>query len=276
MVPNDKETLVLLYGKGKKDTNTSMHSMRGRNFSPTQNFLMESITSRDRLHESELLPHDHFHSPSNTRNEIIPISPEMHYENYRILSEGRKSGEDQKEMHNIEIINKPKSALSGLKSKRYFSMPRARNRSRHSINSSRSGIPTYFRDAAELLTSRILKQIKISFDRIKQHALGMLISFKFIDIKHEELRRKRIPQENIIQPYNKNEKVMNIPLQITKNPEIRSKKYYFSLILSPKSKFRTISPTEFLSNSNEYGKLKESNDTIFSFGTSKDNSFIFL
>ena len=36
-----------------------------------------------------------------------------------------------------------------------------------------------------------------------------------------------------------------------------------------KHKHRGVSPTEFVTNNEDFGKLKESNDTIFSFGTSK-------
>lgn len=34
-------------------------------------------------------------------------------------------------------------------------------------------------------------------------------------------------------------------------------------------KKRVVTPTEFLTNNDEFGRLKESNDTIFSFGTSE-------
>lgn len=36
-------------------------------------------------------------------------------------------------------------------------------------------------------------------------------------------------------------------------------------------KSRVVTPTEFLSNNDEFGRLKESNDTIFSFGTSNNH-----
>jgi len=32
---------------------------------------------------------------------------------------------------------------------------------------------------------------------------------------------------------------------------------------------RDVTPTDFLSNNDEYGRLKESNESIFSFGTSR-------
>lgn len=42
-----------------------------------------------------------------------------------------------------------------------------------------------------------------------------------------------------------------------------------------KSTVRGVSPTEFVTNLEDYGRLKESNDTIFSFGTSKKGKFKF-
>jgi hypothetical protein len=83
MIPNDKDTLMLLYGTKKQNPNTSIQSMRGRNLNLHQQFLSESISSRDKLYESLYV------SPTTQklRNEGA-ISPELNYENYRFMSEG--------------------------------------------------------------------------------------------------------------------------------------------------------------------------------------------
>ena len=165
MIPSDKETLRLLYGK-KKEQNSSVPGMRGRNLSPSQKFLLESISSLDKLQDSVYIsPTSH-----NLKAENL-ISPELNYESHRFMSEGEGSPQEKK-IKNIEIMPKPKSALSKFQSHRYFSMPKARNRSKHSISSTRSGIPTYFKDAAKLLKSRLLKQIKKTFDTLHQFSNG--------------------------------------------------------------------------------------------------------
>jgi hypothetical protein len=84
MIPNDKDTLMLLYGSKKQNPNTSIQSMRGRNMNPHQQFLTESISSRDKLNESVILA---FPTTQKLRNEGV-ISPELNYENYRFMSEG--------------------------------------------------------------------------------------------------------------------------------------------------------------------------------------------
>lgn len=49
-------------------------------------------------------------------------------------------------------------------------MPRINNFEGSKLNSSKYQMPTYFKDAAELLTSRILRQIHKSFYIIKNFA----------------------------------------------------------------------------------------------------------
>ena len=127
-------------------------------------------------------------------------------------------------MHNIEVVNKPKSALSGFKGKRYFSMPRIRDRSRHSVNSSRSGIPTYFKDAADLLTSRLLKQIHKSFNRIKEHAEGKFQDLMEVDMKIKQIKENGKYDRTVIQPFNKNERVIDGPLQIKGKVDLSNKR----------------------------------------------------
>jgi hypothetical protein len=173
MLPNDKETLLLLYGKGRNEHDISVQSMRGRNLSPSQQILMDSISSRDRMYDSEYIVRDHYASPTHAMTQgQMPVSPEINYEHYRVMSEGRESIGEPKEIHNVQVLNKPRSALSGLKDKRYFSMPKARKRSRQSVSSSRSGIPTYFKDAAELLASRLIKQLRKNFDKLRLYSEG--------------------------------------------------------------------------------------------------------
>ena len=102
---------------------------------------------------------------------MFTVSPEINYESYRLMSEGRSSTEKQ-DIDFHERFTKSKSALSGIKSKRYFSMPRDHKNSKNSISSSRTGIPSYFKDAAELLVSRIEKQLRKYFNIIKSHSYG--------------------------------------------------------------------------------------------------------
>lgn len=252
MIPNDKDTLMLLYGSKNNNPNNSIHSMRGRNLSPSQQFLMESISSRERLHESVYI------SPTTQklRNEGA-ISPELNYENYRFMSEGRASPHEGKDMHNIEMTKKPKSALGDASSKRHMSMPKIRTMSKHSMSNSRIGIPTYFKDAAELLISRLLRQVGKNFDIIKSFANGKL--FNYLTYKERKIQQMREEsQVDIIQPSNKN-------IRIYERPQRTS-------IDNLKQKRRGLTPTEFLSNTDEYGRLKDSNESIFSFGTSKRNN----
>ena len=58
MLPNDKETLLLLYGRIKnrrsKENNYSMQKNRNnyRDMSPMQQVLLSSVNSRDKLYDS--------------------------------------------------------------------------------------------------------------------------------------------------------------------------------------------------------------------------------
>lgn len=174
MIPSDKETLLLLYGRGRNAHNTSVQSMQGRTVSPNNHALLESVSSRDKLYESEYGKRENYGSPTNpVGGKMLPISPELNYDSCRILSEGRASTENQENEHNFQNL-RPKSSMSTFKNTRYFSMPRARERSKHSISSSRVGIPSYFKDAAELLVSRVLKQMKRHFDHLKRYSDGKL------------------------------------------------------------------------------------------------------
>ena len=158
--------------KNKHEHETSQQSLRGRNFSPTNQLLLESITSKDRMFEYDARKREMFASPTNNiAGKMFTISPDLNYDNHRLMSEGRSSSE-KNEIDYIERFNKSRSALSGIKGKRYFSMPRTHKNSKHSISSSRIGIPSYFKDAAELLLSRIEKQYRKYFNMLKTHCDG--------------------------------------------------------------------------------------------------------
>jgi len=151
--PNDKDAHKLAYGK-QKDQDNSVGIMRGRNLSPSQQFLLESISSLDKLQDSVMVSPASYHLKSEN-----PISPELGCENHRFMSEGSPGKTIDHKSEN-KLISKPKSSLSRLGGSRYFSMPKIRARSKLSRSNSRSGMPTYFKNAAELLKSRILKQIQ--------------------------------------------------------------------------------------------------------------------
>ena len=184
MLPNDKETLLLLYGRIKnrrsKENNYSMQKNRNnyRDMSPMQQVLLSSVNSRDKLYDSWRTQGYNFASPSNDfpGNKLL-VSPEENYEGCRILSEERSSFENVEE---ISTFQKPKSALGLHSEKRYFSMPRVRQMNKHSRNNSKAKFPRYFRDAAELLVSRLNKQIKKSFDILRQNYDGKLYWHTFI------------------------------------------------------------------------------------------------
>jgi hypothetical protein len=69
-------------------------------------------------------------------------------------------------------------------------------------------------------------------------------------------------QVDIIQPSNKNIRIYERPQE--------------SSIYNLRQNKRRLTPTEFLNNADEYGRLKDSNESIFSFGTSKRNYYIFI
>lgn len=110
VVPNDKETLKILYGQ-KKQQNMSVGNMRGRNLSPSQKFLLDSISSLDRLQDSVLVsPPAHQFRAENS------ISPEYVFESQRFMSEDDGSPENQSErmeiVKNSQNFQKPQSSLS--------------------------------------------------------------------------------------------------------------------------------------------------------------------
>lgn len=135
MIPNDKETLLLLYGKNRNDHNMSVQSMRY--LSPHQQALWDSVSSKENLFENEnnlrkrrfdslsnlssFQPrfqdhgegsqHQMFNSP-NMRESINAFSPNMNSDNYRIMSEGRNSAEERKDSSNIETGERQKTSQS--------------------------------------------------------------------------------------------------------------------------------------------------------------------
>lgn len=170
MLPSDKETLLLLYGKLKEEKIRDAQSsdQRHRNLSPAQKFLLSSVSSRDKLFESSRHKHFNIASPTNENgsNNLL-ISPESYYDNYR--SEDRFSIENEE---NFDMNNKSKSALGVHSDKRYFSMPRIRVQQVQNKSSEKKKIPRYFKDAAELLISRISKQIRKYFYAIRDYSNG--------------------------------------------------------------------------------------------------------
>jgi hypothetical protein len=75
----------------------------------------------------------------------------------------------------------------------------------------------------------------------------------YIELKIQQMREQS--QEDIIQPSNTYIKVYQRSQQVKLD--------------NSREKRRGLTPTEFLNNTNEYGRLKESSESIFSFGTSK-------
>lgn len=116
---------------------------------------------------------ERFASPINKDAGKTFVSPELNYDSYRIMSEGRASNEKQ-EIEHVSSFGKPKSALSGVKNSRYFSVQRVTAK-KHDSSSSRLGFRSYFKDAAELLTSRISKQIRKYFNVLKNYSEGKLL-----------------------------------------------------------------------------------------------------
>jgi len=72
-------------------------------------------------------------------------------------------------------------------------------------------------------------------------------------------------EDNIIQPLNNTLKALSSSQIVTNKSQ--------KLAINQR---RGVSPTEFLSNNEDFGKLKESNDTIFSFGTSKKGKYLII
>ena len=248
ILPTDNETLHLLYGRNKSDPNMSIQSMRERHFSPHQQALYDSVSSKENFRNRS---RQHNRSEQYIQNFNSPKVKEVEYESYRIMSEERP------ETSNVEVINRPLNALSELKNKRHFSLPRIRNiESTSKMSQSRTHIPTYFKDAAVLLASRIQKQIHKSFYIIREYSDCKYLDDNIIAFKYRPTQQQ--PNINIIQPYNEAVKMFD-----------HSEDRIDQSIEAFHRQRKVISPTEFLYNNDDFGKLKESNDTIFSFGTTR-------
>ncbi|CAI2361438.1 unnamed protein product [Moneuplotes crassus] len=243
VIPKEKDSLKVLYEQ-RKANNASVNSMRGRNLSPSHQFLLESISSLDKLQESRAI------SPtSNQFRGENSISPEYILDSHKYTSEDEGS-QDNNKKENLKIVPKPNSSLSRFQNTRFHGIQKKKHRSRKSICSQRSGIPTYFKDAAELLKSRILKQIKKHFVHLQKYSKEKRREGNDNPVVSES-------NEEIIRPCNESIKLYEESKHGT--------------ILELPSKAREISPTEFLTNNDDYGRLKESNESIFSFGTSRNS-----